>query len=136
MSELDYLKIGTSIELKSETGRNTFSGRVVRINDQVDPATQRVKLYISVSGRDLKDGMFLRGATKGVELPSTVAVERQQLIGNQLFVVKNGKIENREVEVLFQDDTFAYVQGLESGDKVLVSNLKGLYQGMKVSIKE
>jgi multidrug efflux pump subunit AcrA (membrane-fusion protein) len=136
VSDLDFLKIGTSIELKNETGSQVFSGRIVRINNQVDPATQRVKIYVSVSGNNLKDGMYLSGVTSGIELPATIPVERQQLIGNQLYVVQDSSIVKREVTILFQDDVFAYVQGLEKGDQVLVSNLKGLYQGMKVSVKK
>lgn len=136
LSDLNYLKKGTKVKLTSETGSGNWLGTVQRINQQVDPGTQRVKVYVVVSGEGLKDGMFLQGTTNGIQLQNSVAVERQQIRNSSVFVVNEGVIQEREVEVLFEDDQFAYVRGLKNNDLLLVSNLKGLYGGLKVKTKK
>lgn len=132
LDELSHLKEGMEVSLFSEALNQTWKGKLSRINAKIDPLTQRVKIYVSLKGVGLKDGMFVNAKIKGAYYLDVYAIDRQQIKDGEVFVVDNATLQNVPVEVIFQDERYAYVKGLNSKQLVLVSNLKGLYKGMKV----
>ena len=64
-----YLRIGNQVELVVRQRRPArWKGTVSRISDVVDPATQTIKVFINVSGKDLKEGMYLSATVTGKKI--------------------------------------------------------------------
>ena len=134
IADKKYVNIGDEVTLSSEDINKVWKGKVYRINPAVDPSSQMVKAYVKLTGEGLSEGMFMTGNIKGETYQNTTLISRKLVIDNKVFVVENGILKEREINVLFTNSDRAIVGGLKNGDKVLRDYTKGLYSGMKVTI--
>lgn len=135
LADLKFLKTGNEVKLYSEDFNKTWKGKVYRINQKLEENTQRIKVYIKMQGAGLKEGLYLYGNLKSEAFENTVEIGRMQIENNKVFLVKNNQLVPQEVTVLHLSDDKAIISGLAKGDKVVSSNLKGLYKGLPVKIK-
>lgn len=132
VSDLQFVKIGGSVSLKSNELNQTWSGKVVRINEALDVSSQMVKIYVQVLGKGLKEGMFLNGFAAGATFEGTAAVNRKLIKNNGLYTVINDVVKFKPVDVKYVNQSVAIVAGLKEGDLIITDNMKGLYDGLKV----
>jgi len=136
LNSLAFLKVGQTVKLYSGDISGEWSGKVIRISDQIDPQTQTAQVFIKVSGDKLKEGMYLQGgiASKGIE--SAVKVPRSLLVNqNQIFLVQDSTLQLVDVNVIKIEGTEAFVGGIKEGASILSTNLSNPYNGMKVNVK-
>lgn len=137
LSDLDFLKPGGKVELYSEDIQGTWSGKVRRISDQIDPSTQTVSVYIGVSGSKLREGMYLRGQADAKTIVNAVEIDRDLLIDQEdVFVVENDTLL-RLLPVTVQkfNRETVIVSGLPEGAQLLTSDVAGAYDGMRVRLR-
>lgn len=134
----EYLKVGKKVSIRSITDSNKeWSGTVVRINNKVDRASQTVKVYLQLSGNDLKEGLYLEAMVQAkaekevIELPRNLLIDR-----SSLYIVEEGKLKLVEVEPVYFKDKTAIIRGLTDGSKVVMKALPGAYEGMQVKLLE
>ncbi len=137
LSDLDFLKVGNKVDLFSEDIDGQWHGKIRRISDQIDPLTQTVNVFIGVSGKELREGMFLRGAADARTLENVVEIDRDLLIDEQeVYVIKNDTLLALvPVTVLKFNRKSVIVSGLPNGTKLLTSDVAGAYDGMRVQLK-
>jgi len=154
LKDLAYVQPGGQVSLRSEDLGGTWTGRVIRISDAIDPNTQTVRVFVFVSGRGLKEGMYLEGTIKGRTLQEVVEVNRNLLLGDStLYVItdmaatdstdgvgaaglRKGVLKATVVEpVQFTSET-AFVKGLEDGVTIVNQPILNAYDGMKVIMYE
>ncbi len=135
LSDLKFLKIGNEVTLFTEDINKTWNGIVYRINEKIEESSQRIKVYIKMTGEELKEGLYLHGHVESKTFENTVKLGRMQIENSKVFVVENEKLVAKDVIVLSLSDDEAIVNGLKKGDKVVSSSLKGLYNGLPVKIK-
>jgi len=135
-TQLQYVKVGQSVELLSELSGKKWIGKVNRISSTIDPATQSIPLFIGVSGSGLKEGMYLKGNLKGSSLKQ-VAVLPKGIVVDQEYVysVQDSTINQTKLEIISRDGDFVYVSGLDMDKWIVKSTTAGLYEGQKVSPK-
>ena len=134
LSDLDYLQPGRSVELRSEDTQRTWNGKVRRISNQVDPTSQTVTVFIGVSGRELREGMYLKGRVAGPALENVTRIARDQLVDqNQVYLVRDSALTLRPVEVVTYQGDNVLVRGLEENAPLLDSKVSGAYDGMRVA---
>lgn len=135
-SQLRYVRVGQQVELVSEITGKKWVGKVNRISSTIDPATQSIPLFIGVSGRGLKEGMYLKGNLKGSSLNKVAALPKG-IIVNQEFVyaVQDSLISQTKLDIVSRDDKFVYVSGLDQEKWIVKSTTAGLYDGQKVNPK-
>jgi len=122
--------------------RHTWTGYVKRTVGQVDRKSRLVSVVVEVpnpfdpddSQPPLVPGMFVEVLIEGRTLKNAFAVPRYALHGkNTLWLVVDGKLRIRPVDVVRADRDFAYViKGLEDGAKLVVSSLDVATDGMSV----
>ena len=137
LSELEYLKPGGAVDLYSEDIAGKWRGKVRRISDQIDAATQTVNVYVGVSGKGLREGMYLRGEAEARTLNNVVEINRDLLIDErEVYVVEQDTLL-RLLPVTVEKFTreTAIVSGLPTGAKLLVSEVAGAYDGMRVKLR-
>ena len=134
LSDLAYIKPGNSVQLYSTDLEGSWNGRVKRISDQIDPNTQTVIAYIGVSGRNLRDGMYLSGRVKGKTVPDAIEIPTSLLVNqNQVFEIKaDSSLQIQPVEVVSISDDKALVRGLANGTILLGEMFPGAYNGQKI----
>jgi len=132
----DLLKVGKTVTVQNVARTKSWSGRVIRVNSLVDPASQTIPTFIQVSGKGLKEGMYLEADIKAKEEERTYEVSRKLLMeNNKLFVVKQDTILDLvQIEPVFFKENTAVVKGLADGTKLVSKVIPGAYVGMKVKI--
>ncbi len=134
LSDLQFISIGSVLDLKSTELNKSWKGKVIRINKSINPSSQMVKLYISVTGSFLKEGMFLNGVGRGTTFKNTLSINRKLIKNNGVYLVDSGKVKFKPVDVLYVNKSKAIIQGLDYGDQYILDNMKGLYEGMNVNV--
>jgi len=137
LSQLNFLKPGGQVTLTSEDIDGSWTGKVRRISDQIDPTSQTVDVFIGVSGKGLREGMYLRGAAAARTLDNVVEIDRDLLLNErEVYVVKNDTILMLQPVTVkkFNRET-VLVSGLPNGAKLLTSTVAGAFDGMRVRVK-
>ncbi len=136
LSDLGFIGRGNHVELHSDDIEGSWTGSVTRINDQVDPGTQTVRVFVQVSGRDLKEGMYLKGEIEAQEIEEAVRLPREALVDQQaVYAVRDSVLELRQIDVLKVDPQYVILRGLKDGETILESPLPSAFDGMRVRIR-
>lgn len=135
-AELDLIKNGDQVTLTSPDSRGNWTGEIFRINAKVDPATQRVKVYVRVKGDDLKDGMFMNASIEGSILKDAFSLPRKLIYDNQYtYVIENDSILRRtKIDIIISNPGTIIGRGLPKGSLVPKEPITGAFSGMKVKV--
>ena len=134
ISSKDYklIKRGQKVELLSDDLGLTYNGTISRISTQIDQITQSIPLYISVSGRELRDGMYLRGELTGAELESVSALPIGAIADeSSVYILQDSTIRSKPIEIILRSDDQVYVRGILPSDDVIIEGLNGLSPGQR-----
>ena len=132
---MDLLRVGKSVTLHNIQHTQTYAGKVVRLNGKVEQGTQTITVFIEVSGKGLKEGMYLEAELEAKEEPNTFELNRKLLLdGDQVFVVNDTVLMAVEVEPVYYKDKTVVVRGLDEGTQILAQILPGAYPGMPVRV--
>lgn len=132
---LDLLRIGKPVELSNIAHSARYSGKVVRVDGNVDRASQTITAFVEVSGEGLKEGMYLEASIDGREEPGTYELPRNLLINqSQVFAVEDSTLYLKTVEPVFFRENEVVVKGLDNGTRILAQPVPGAYAGMPVEV--
>ncbi|MDX1827976.1 MAG: HlyD family efflux transporter periplasmic adaptor subunit [Lutibacter sp.] len=129
----DLLEIGKKVELYNLEKTKNWIGKVIRINGKVDTATQTIKAFIQVNGKDLKDGQYLEVILHAKPENNALEVGRNLLINNSnLYIVEDSKLSLTPVSIVFENKDSLIVKGLKDGAQLLSKPIPGAFDGMLV----
>jgi len=117
-----------------------WEGRVVRAEGKLDEQTRMVRVVVRVdqpyaTRPPLAMGLFVAVEIQGHEIPDMTVIPRSALReGRQVWVVEpDSRLRYRKVAVArIQGDQVQVSDGLHSGDRVVISHLKEVTDGMEV----
>ena len=122
-----------------DSGKKTYEGKVLVIDNQVDPsiAAVRVKAQIPNDDKTLLPGQFARVSLIANTLKDALAIPSQAVIinarGKMVYVVdKDGKAVAKPIKVVYEYLGSTVVTGIEAGDRVVVEGKQNLRPGGKV----
>lgn len=137
LSDLKFINVGTKVDIYSQDIKSNWNGSINRISDFIDQQTQTLKAYVSISGNNLKDGMYLKATIKGDFIKDVFKLPRKALINNNyVYLIKNERLEKTKVNVVKVDDEFAYLQNLQIGSFVCNEALVNVINGTKAKVIE
>ena len=117
--------------LASQVGALDNQTRQARILVEVpDPLAQD-----TAAGKpELIIGTFVETLVEGNEISNVVRLNRDYLRdNNKVWVMMDGKLSIKEVEVLLTDNQYAYIsKGLQGGEKIITTNLSTVAEGIAV----
>ncbi len=127
------LKVGDRIEFSSNQMKGNWSGKVLRISNMIDVQTQNVPVYFSVTGKNLKEGMYLRGNFgstnyEGISIVPLSTIDRE----NKVLVLRDSLIVKQAIEVVENLGDSALVRGLPAGSQLVVNKFETPVEGKKV----
>jgi multidrug efflux pump subunit AcrA (membrane-fusion protein) len=135
LSELEYIRTGNRVELFSPDLDQSWTGTVRRISDQIDPGSQTVQVFVGVPGKDLREGMYLRGEVTARDVANAAEIDRQLIINqNEIYVVRDSTLQLLPVEVVKQTRNTAIIRGVDPAEQVIAEPVAGAFPGMKVRI--
>ena len=117
-----------------------WEGRVVRAEGKIDQRTRMIRVVVRVDKPYAKKpplaiGLFVRVEIQGRTIPDLAVIPRSALRqGDVVWVVdKEDRLRFRKVVVARIDGEKVQIQeGLNDGDRVIVSSLKAITDGMVV----
>lgn len=128
----DQYREGTLFKMLGSLEYDTRMARVlVEVNDPLAIRNENKGLP------KLIIGAFVETNIQGKELNEVVKVNRDHIRSNETIWVMEGDTLNiRDIEIEFQSSEFAYVSsGLESGDRVVTTNLANVTQGAPLRLE-
>jgi RND family efflux transporter MFP subunit len=121
------------------SGKNTYDGQVIVIDNQVDPliAAVRVKAQIPNDKLEILPGQFARVSLNANTLKDVIAVPTQAVVigpnGKLVYVVdKDDKVTAKPVKVSYEYLGTSVITGINSGDRIVVEGKQNLRNGSKV----
>ena len=135
---IESLKVGTDVTVVNpENNSQQWNGEISRINGKIDPSTQTIQLFVSISGSDLKEGMYLEANITGEGRIDALEVDRNLLVDNtKLYVVNlDSSLTLTDVNVVHKTRSTVVVKGVEEDVWLLMKPIPGAYPGMRVSVK-
>lgn len=131
----ELLGIGKTVKLHNVEKTKNWTGKVIRVNSLVDPASQTIPTFIQVSGKGLKAGMYLEADITAKEEKNTFEISRKLLVENEkVFIVRDSVLDLVKVTPIFFKENTAVVKGLEDGMLILAKAIPSAYAGMKVKV--
>ena len=122
-----------------ESGQKTYNGKVLVIDNQVDPsiAAVRVKAQIPNDDKTLLPGQFARVSLIANTLKDALSIPSQAVVinprGKLVYVIdQDGKAVSKPVKVVYEYQGSSVVTGIDAGDRVVVEGKQNLRPGSKV----
>lgn len=134
LSDIQFVKIGDRVQLKSNDIEGAWTGTIVRINEKLDASSQSLLLYIQVQGATLKEGMFLNASIKAKPIKNAIEIPRKLLFeGNKLYMLQHDSLlKIATVEVVRFNRDKAVVVGIPEQTTLLGQLVPGSYENMVV----
>lgn len=118
-------------------------GQLFRKIGALENQTRLARLLVSVKdplayGNDtlptLMINSFVAAELEGEKIQNVVRLNRDYLRENETaWVMENGKLQIRELAVVFKDSKYAYVRsGLQEGDEVVTTNIATVSEGVSL----
>jgi multidrug efflux system membrane fusion protein len=153
---LDYrgknpIPINIDVTLRaSYAGREyKWQGRIVRVEGEIDPLSHMITLVARVEdpyGRDQRSdrpplavGMFVEAEIKGRLAKNVVVIQRSALRGADkvLVIDDESRLHFRSVDILrIESETVIIASGLNEEERICLSPLETVVEGMKVRVME
>lgn len=132
------LKVGQNATVRFLSyGAGMYKAKVEKILPDADPQTQRYVLYLTV---EIDPKLLVPGITGDASIvvdsrDNAINIPRRALFGRSVFVVTDGRVELRTVEVGFATANQAEIlKGVNEGENVIVEDLDRFKQGDRVSV--
>ncbi len=122
-----------------------WQGRIVRTDSRFDNNTRVLFAYAEVrdpfgagasDGTPLAPGIFVKAAIDGQKLTDIIVVPRSALRGeDKVYVANEDTLSIKTVSVVSSNRQHAILQGgIEIGDEVVTSPIRGVAEGMKIQV--
>ena len=136
LSDLNYLKVGGKVSMYSEDIAGEWTGEIRRIGNQIDAGSQTVEVFVGVSGKELREGMYMRGEAAARVLEDVVEIDRNLLIDErEVYVVRDDSLLSLQpVMVRKSNRSTVLVSGLSDGTELVTGTVAGAFEGMRVKI--
>ncbi len=127
------LEVGQLIEFSNQDLQQHFTAKVTRINNIVDPATQNIPVFLSISDPDLRSGMYLEGQVSSSTFDNAVRVPAAAVNrDNTVHILEQGVIRKVAVQVLNTTDREVVIQGLQDQDQLILTAFENPVSGLKI----
>jgi len=127
---------------------HTWQGRITRVSSSYDPATRVLFGYVQVddpygkgadNGVPLASGLFVNVKIDGRDVIDSIIVPRAALRGKDTVYIANADktLSMRTVKVASSSRKMVVLSsGLEAGERVITSPIRGVAEGMKIELAE
>jgi RND family efflux transporter MFP subunit len=157
VSKLNQLRLpeenkqGASVRIRNRTAWSDSAyrtGYVDKLIGSLENQTRMARLLITVPDPHsyttdtdepkLMIGSFVETNIQGQQLQDVVRLNRDYIRGNNtVWVMENKQLRIRDVNVMFQDAHYAYInRGLNDGDRVVTTNLSTVSDGAPLRLAE
>jgi len=136
--EAKWVKHGDVVRVTDENGEGNWTGRVVRKSNYVNPTTQSITVFVSLSStraNPIYKGMYLNAEFPGMTMAKTMEIPRNAVFNsNEVFLVRDSLLVKQEIVVHKINENTLIFSGVEEGAELVMEPLINATESMKVSI--
>ena len=138
VSDLKFIRVGDQVNLKCTDIDGSWIGRIARISGAIDTKTQTVKVFVQVSGPNLRENMFMTGEINANIVANVIEVPRKLLIDDSKLysVVGDSMLSLIPVQIAKISEQTLMLRGVPESTVLLNENFTTAYEGMKVSVQK
>jgi len=128
-----WVSPGDLITVKSEDGKDTWKGKVLRKSPFLDENTQRQTIFISIPNQHRQP--IFAGAYYVAHFPvrpieGVMEIPRNSVFNsNEVFVARSGRLAKEKINVVKVNESTLIFNGLPEGDSVVVQQLINVSEG-------
>lgn len=135
--DLKWLEQGTEVNVNSEEANQSWKGKITRIGDRVDPATQSVNVYVKVmpaKDAPILEGQYLKASLPGKVVRKAFEVPRRAIFDkDRVYLVQDGKLASSQVVVHKKNPTTAIISGVPAGSQLVIEPPLNASESMAVN---
>lgn len=133
-----WISLGDRVQVTGEDGAGEWTGKVARKSSFVDPGSQSVSIFVlldSASHNPLLPGLYLKTVFPGIMVDNAMEIPRNAVFNtNEVFVVQEGRLAKRLIDIRKVDETTLIFSGLQEGADVVVEPLVNATENEPVEI--
>lgn len=137
--DAEWVKINDPVTIHSNARSLSWKGRVIRKSQFVDENTQSQSVFIKIPNNgsaSLLAGEYLTATFPGHPIDNVMEIPRNAVFNtNEVFVIKNGRLQNKIVNIVKINESSLIFNGLVPGDSLVVQPLINVYEGTVVTTK-
>ncbi len=134
--DADWVKPGDKARVISDRGDYEWEGYVIRKNQFVDPNTQSQGIFIQLKNNSkmpLLAGEFLHAEFPGHPVSGVMEMPRNAVVNsNEVFVVVDGRLEKRNINVVKVNERTLLFNGLKEGEVLVMQPMVNMLEGTLV----
>jgi len=135
-SDATWVNIGDPVVVHSENRDLDWQGKVIRKSQYVDESTQSQEIFIhinSLNNQKLLPGEYLEATFPVRPIQDAMVIPRNAVVNSdEVFVIKNGRLSKREIQVIKTNDRTLLFRGIPEGDSIVVQQLINVSEGTLV----
>ena len=134
IEDLKFVKIGDMVSLNSSDIEGKWTGKISRISGTIDSKTQTVKVFVQVSGPNLRENLFMTGEINANVMADVIEVPRKLLIDDSKLysIVSDSILSLIPVQIAKISEETVMLRNIPEGTLILKDAFPGAYDGMKV----
>jgi multidrug efflux pump subunit AcrA (membrane-fusion protein) len=134
----EWIKIGDKVEVFHNENGPVMKGAVVRKSNFIDANTQSRSIFIKVqnsAANELLSGEYMLVEFPGQKIQEAMELPRGAVFNsNEVFIVSDGKLKKRTINVIKWNETSLIFNGLAEGEKVVSEPLINVKENSPVGI--
>jgi len=139
--DIGLFRTGMTASIVIDAVGKNYNGKIIYVSPAIDAATQSFSVRLALDNTDntLKAGMFARTDFTLLLRPQTLFVPKEAVTSlngkDRIFIVdENNQVIERVIQTGARNDSsIEIIAGINEGEKVVISNLARLKNGMKAN---
>ena len=133
-----FIKKGSKVDVLSSDGKQTYTGRVIRISDFVDPQTQAVSVFITINPNNknkIYQGEYMRAVFSHIKVSDAMTINRDAVVNhNEVFIIEKGVLKKEKINIIKTNEKTIIFNGLPEGTMLVTEALVNAKENTKVEI--
>ncbi|NQU35469.1 MAG: efflux RND transporter periplasmic adaptor subunit, partial [Bacteroidetes bacterium] len=138
VEDIYWVNNGDDVTATTKDGLLSWTGKVIRKSDYIDPNSQSITVYVgleSTKSKPLYQGQYLKAVFSEKNLEGSMEIPRNAIFNkNMVYTVEEGKINTHKVDILKTNGTTVLFSGLDQGTMVVVEPLVNAHIGTNAEI--
>lgn len=136
--DADWVNIGDPVKVSATKASLEWTGKVIRKAQMIEENTQSRGIYVQLnpkSGQQVLVGEYLFAEFPGQSIEDAMEISRTAVFNsNEVFVVVEGRLVKREINVIKTSESTLIFNGLDNGQLLVTQPLINVLEGTPVSI--
>lgn len=133
-----WVNVGDEVKVSTKDHILNWSGTVVRKSEFMNPSSQAITVYVGLSSqkdKPLYQGQYLQAEFASKSIPNSMEIPRNAVFEkNKVFTVENGKLNERQIEILKTGESTVIISGLSQGLDLVIEPLVNAQDGINAEI--